>query len=128
METLYWITVLGNLYALSGYILAILIVTILSLGTYVLATLADYAYEKDKARARMCCKKIKKLALCSIIPILILTFVPSIKQLYAIYGVGTVIDAKENKEIQKLPDSAVKALNIWLENISKEEKDSTNSD
>lgn len=65
--------------------------------------------------------------LYSIIPILMVTFIPSEKQLYAIYGVGTVIDyAKGSKEVQKLPDNAVKALNVWLENVNKEEKDSNN--
>lgn len=45
-----------------------------------------------------------------------------------INGIGTVIDyAKENKEVQKLPNNAVKALNIWLENVNKEKKDSINN-
>lgn len=129
MSTLYWITVLGNLCTLSGWTLGILIVAILLLGTYAIAiATGDYADEDDKAEARKYYKITKKLALCSIIPILILTFVPSAKQLYAIYGVGTVIDyAKNSKEVQKLPDNAVKALNVWLENINKNKKDSTNN-
>lgn len=84
------------------------------MGTYAIATAtSNYADEDDKAEARKYYKITKKLALCSIIPILILAFVPSTKQLYAIYGVGTVIDyAKGSKEVQKLPDNAVKALNM----------------
>lgn len=51
--------------------------------------------------------------------------IPSKDELYAIYGVGTVLDyAKSSKEVQKLPDNAVKALNIYLEDIQK--TDSTN--
>lgn len=130
MSTLYWITVLGNLCTLSFWALVILIVVIISLGTYALVTVADaYADEEDKAKARICCKRVGKLALCSIIPILILVFVPSTNQLYTIYGVGTVIDyTKGSKEVQKLPDNAVKALNVWLENVNKDKKDSTNND
>ena len=46
--------------------------------------------------------------------------VPSKEELYAIYGVGSVIDyAKSSKEVQKIPDNAVKALNIYLEDIQK---------
>ena len=48
--------------------------------------------------------------------------IPSKNELYAIYGVGSVIDyAKSSKEVQKLPDNAVKALNVYLENIQKED-------
>lgn len=119
METLYWITVLGNLYNLSFVVLTILIVAIMFLSIHAFTTgTSDYADEEDKAKAKKYYSITKKLALCSIIPIFILTFIPSTEQLYAIYGVGTVIDyAKENKEIQKLPDNAVKALNIWFKNI-----------
>ena len=54
-------------------------------------------------------------------------FAPSIEQLYAIYGVGTVIDyAKESNEVKKLPDNAVKSLNVWIENVNKDKKDSIN--
>lgn len=128
MNALYWITVLSNLCTLSFGVLSILIIVIILLGTYAFATgTGDYADEEDKAEAKKYYRITKKLALCSIIPTLILTFVPSTKQLYAIYGVGTVIDyAKNSKEVQKLPDNAVKALNVWLENINKNKKDSTN--
>lgn len=55
-----------------------------------------------------------------LLPLYIL--IPSKTELYAIYGVGTVLDyAKSSKEVQKLPDNAVKALNIYLENIQKED-------
>ena len=51
--------------------------------------------------------------------------IPSRDELYEIYGVGTVLDyAKSSKEVQKLPDNAVKALNIYLEDI--QNRDSTN--
>ena len=51
--------------------------------------------------------------------------IPSKNELYAIYGIGSIIDyAKDSKEVQKLPDNAVKALNAYLENVQK--RDSTN--
>lgn len=130
MRTLYWIAVLDNLCTMSSCILFILVLAIILLFVYAFATGTDaYADEEDKKEADIYYRRARKLALCSIIPILILTFVPSAKQLYAIYGVGTVIDyTKNSKEIQKLPDNAVKALNIWLENVNKDKKDSSNKD
>lgn len=94
-----------------------------------LENLKKYFADTSKEQQDKCFKIVKKLALCSIITILILIFVPSEKQLYAIYGVGTVIDyAKGSKEVQKLPDNAVKALNVWLENVNKDKKDFLNKD
>ena len=63
---------------------------------------------------KVCCIGVLvSLGLCILIP--------SKKELYGIYEVGTVLDyAKDNKEVQKLPDNTVKALNIYLENMQKE--------
>lgn len=123
MSTLYWLTVLGNIYTLSKIILIILLIVTLFISLKGLIEETDeYACEDDKINAKKYYKVAKKLALYSIIPILIIIFTPSRNQLYAIYGVGTVIDyAKSSKEVQKLPDNAVKALNIYLENIQKED-------
>lgn len=70
-------------------------------------------------------KRIWKISLTGfIISLTVEIMVPSKDDLYAIYGVGSVIDyAKGSKEVQKFPDNAVKALNVWLENI--QERDST---
>lgn len=129
MEILYWITVLGNLYTLGRVLLIILLVVacsiICGIGIY---ALVNFPFIKeDEIRIKKAFNIVKKSLLYSILPLLIVTFVPSTKQLYAIYGIGTIIDyAKGNKEIQKLPNNAVKALNVWLENVNKEKKDSIN--
>lgn len=131
MNTLYWITVLGNLYTLGRVLLIILLavtcIIICGIGIYALVSFPFI--EEDKIRIKKAFNIVKKLLLYSILPLLIVTFVPSTKQLYAIYGVGTVIDyTKSSKKVQKLPDNAVKALNVWLENVNKDKKDSTNND
>lgn len=124
MNILYWIIVLGNLCTLGQVLLTILLMTAWGTGCYALI-ICPYDKE-DEMRKKKASKIAKKCLLYSILPFLIVTFIPSAKQLYAIYGVGTVIDyAKENKEVQKLPDNAVKALNVWLENTNKDKKDST---
>lgn len=100
MSTLYWIAVLGNLCTMSSCILFILVLAIILLCVHAFATGAGaYADEEDKKEADIYYRRARKLALCSIIPILILTFVPSTKQLYAIYGIGTVIDYTKFKKV-----------------------------
>lgn len=47
-------------------------------------------------------------------------FIPNKNELYAIYGVGTIIDyCENNSNMKELPDNAVKALNAYLKNIEK---------
>lgn len=126
MSTLYWITVLGNINTLFT------IVVVISLAVAVLMGIGCFSCmgvsDSDIEIKRNILKIFKVSSLLAIISAIILLFTPSEKQLYAIYGIGTVIDyTKENKEVQKLPDNAVKALNVWFENVNKEkENDSTN--
>ena len=109
MSTLYWITVLGNLGALA------LIVFGSSLITCFLTSFEYFDPKGIPAIKRAC--KISFICLLISLPVGVLT--PSKKELYAIYGVGSY--TKDNTEVQKLPDNAVKDL----ENIQK--KDSTDN-
>ena len=117
MATLYWITVLGNISALAGVVFAI------SIGILFFSILRSFDGDTIKPN-----KKIFKISLIGIfVSLAIGILVPSKNELYAIYGVGSVLDyAKSSKEVQKLPDNAVKALNAYLENIQK--KDSKDSE
>lgn len=116
MITLYWITVLGNISVLAPvtFSLFVAFLFLLYLGVFV-----GDATKSNKKTFKVCCIGIvASLALCVLIP--------SKNELYAIYGVGSVIDyAKNSKEVQKLPDNAVKALNVYLESVQK--KDSTDN-
>lgn len=116
MSTLYWLTVLGNLRALA------LIVFGASLFT---CCLTSFEYFDSKGIPSV--KKTFKISfVCICISLAVSILIPSKTELYTIYGVGSVIDyAKDNTEVQKLPDNAVKALNIYFENIQK--KDSTDN-
>lgn len=107
MSILYWITVLGNLGALA------LIVFGSSLITCLLTSFEYFDPKGIPAIKRAC--KISFICLLVSLPVGIL--IPSKNELYAIYGVGSY--TKDNKEVQKLPDNAVKDF----ENIQK--KDST---
>ena len=112
MSTLYWITVLGNISDLAPVTFSLFAVFLFFL---YLDVFVRNATKSNKKTFKLCYIGIvASLALCVLIP--------SKTELYAIYGVGTVLDyAKSSKEVQKLPDNAVKALNVYLENIQKED-------
>ena len=55
---------------------------------------------------------------------LVLIFIPTTKEMLLIYGVGGTIDyIKRNDTAKELPDKAVKALDKYLDEISKEKQD-----
>lgn len=119
MTTLYWITVLGNISDLAG--LAFCMFAAFCFFTSFDVFADNFGLDCSKTN-----KKTFKVCFIGVLVSLTLCIlIPSKNELYAIYGIGSVIDyAKSNKEVQKLPDNAVKALNIYLESI--QNKDSTN--
>ena len=116
MITLYWITVLGNISALAP-------VTFSLFAVFLFFLYLDF-FVRDATKSN---KKTFKLCYIGIVASLALcVLIPSKNELYAIYGVGSVIDyAKNSKEVQKLPDNAVKALNVYLKSVQK--NDSTDN-
>lgn len=65
----------------------------------------------------------KKAILPFIISLTIAIFTPSTQTVFAMYGIGTVVDyVKENKELTNLPDKCIKALDMWLDKQLEEEK------
>ena len=51
-------------------------------------------------------------------------FTPSTKDLYAIYGIGGVIDyVQSNETAKQLPDKAIEALDKWIDETNKENND-----
>ena len=117
MSTLYWLTVLGNLGSLTSVVFCIFAVSLCVLSLF-------SCFDNDWSKSN---KKTFKIILIGVFVSLVLcVLIPSRNELYEIYGVGTVIDyAKDSKEVQKLPDNTVKALNVYLENIQKEDSTST---
>ena len=114
MSTLYWLTVLGNINFIA-LLTSCIFVVICFLTSF------EYFDEYGNNAIKKACK-ISFIGILVSLPLYIL--IPSKTELYAIYGVGSVINyAKGSKEMQKLPDNAVKALNVYLENI--QERDST---
>lgn len=122
MNDLYWIIALSKISTICSIICIIvpsLFCLLIMLGPPIYNEL-ECLEERTVAKVKKITKKVIKYSTITfVIALLGYMFIPNEKQLYTIYGVGTVIDyAKGNKEVQKLPDNAVKCLNIWLEEHS----------
>ena len=119
MSTLYWINVLDNINFLFVFIF------IASLLFSVAIALVNLVYTTDEISETLDYKyfiKAKHWAYTLlIISTLVITFVPSKRELYIIYGIGGTIDyLKENPTAKELPDKCIKALDTWVDNLNKE--------
>lgn len=120
MSTLYWISVLDNINFLFVFIF---IASLLFSVAIFLVNLTCMPYEISETLDYKRFIKIKNLAyIILIISTLVITFVPSKRELYIIYGVGGTIDyLKDNPTAKELPDKCIKALDTWVDNFNKEE-------
>ena len=115
MNDLYIISIVGNLGALvavTGFLC--LLIGALIYGT-VLYDASEYDTQKEKEAQRRSKKKANKLLIIGFISVLLCCFIPSTKEMYAIYGIGGVIDyVKGNEKAKKLPDKVIDALDKYL--------------
>lgn len=119
MSTLYWISVLDNINFLFVFIF------IASLIFSIAIALVDLVYTTDEISVVLDYKRFIKTKhwayILLIISTLVITFVPSKRELYIIYGIGETIDyLKNNPTAKELPDKCIKALDTWVDNLNKE--------
>lgn len=119
MSELYWLGVLGNLHDCGEIVVILSILVLLGLGIWTITFGSEY----DEPF-----KKIKRTFKCSIYALVfginICLFIPSTKSLFIIYGVGGTIDyLKENKDANKIPDKCIKALDKYMDDVLKEDKE-----
>lgn len=123
MNDLYIITILGNL---GGLVIIVgLLCLLVGVVLYGYATFEadDYLTQEEKEAQRYNKKKAYKLLIIGFIAILISCFIPNTKEMYAIYGIGGVIDyVKGNQKAKKLPDKVIDALDKYLDEQKEEEK------
>lgn len=119
MSELYWLNVLGNLNDLGGAIAALSILVFLSLGFWI------FMCNTDDLEPSPFIKKMFKCSLFAVVlGVVMATFIPTTKNLLIIYGVGGTIDYfKENKDANKIPDKCIKALDKYLDDALKEDKE-----
>ena len=120
MSTLYWISVLDNINFL------FVLIFIASLLFSVASILINLTCIPDEISETLDYKRFIKAKHWAytllIISTLVITFVPSKRELYIIYGVGETIDyLKDNPTAKELPDKCIKALDTWVDNFNKEE-------
>ena len=114
MSELYWITVLGNISAVS---ISILIGLAFLWAGIVIGFAVSSSSDPFDTEMRDKLKSVsKKLVLPTIIFLLLSIFIPSSRELMAIYGIGGVIDyVQENPDAKQLPDKYIKVLNKWAD-------------
>lgn len=119
MSELYWLNVLGYLHDVGGAIAVLSLLVSLSLGFWL------FMCATDGEETLPIIKKVFKGSLFAIVlGVVMAIFIPSTKNLLTIYGVGGTIDyLKENKDANKIPDKCVKALDKYLDDALKEDKD-----
>ena len=72
-------------------------------------------------------RNAKRCAIALFVSVFINIFIPTTNQALLIYGVGGTIDyIKSNETAKQLPDKCVKALDKWVENLTKEENQQEN--
>lgn len=119
MSEIYWLNVLGYLHDVGSAIAVLSLFVSFSLGLWL------FMCATDGEETLPIIKKVFKGSMFAIVlGVVMVTFIPSTKKLLIIYGVGGTIDyLKENKDANKIPDKCVKALDKYLDDALKEDKD-----
>ena len=119
MELFYWITrfdalrmVFDTILISSGILGGILVVVLIIGNTDI-----------DECHFKSILKYLKIFASAFIITLILKAFVPSTKEAFMIYGVGSTIEyLKDNEKAMGLPDKCINALDAWVEELNKKEK------
>ena len=78
--------------------------------------------ERNIETSKMCLYLAKRFAIAFFVSVFINTFTPTTNEALLIYGVGGTIDyIKSNYTAKQIPDKCVKALDKYLDKLTKEE-------
>ena len=84
-------------------------------------------WEQHIETSKMCLYFAKRCAVVFCVSIFINIFTPTTNEALLIYGVGGTIDyIKSNDTAKQIPDKCVKALDKYLDNLTKEENQKEN--
>lgn len=122
MKEIYWIQVIGNVGDMTAAVLIFSIFASILLAVGVIAY--DTYDDKWRERQYQLLKRFMKYAFITLfIAAIGFVFIPSNKQMLAIYGVGGTIDyIKNNDKAKELPDKVVDALTRYLDEVYDNEK------
>ena len=130
MNEIYWITRLDGI---CGFLTIIAVFSVIA--TVVLFFIGlikrseAYIYDEDSPTFeqhietyKMCLYFAKRFAIAFFVSFFMNTFIPTTNEALLIYGVGGTIDyIKSNDTAKQIPDKCVKALDKWVDNLTKEE-------
>lgn len=124
MEYIYWIQRLGILSNVCWAVFGLSLTACLILGIYLLVE-GDDCYEDTKREKRY----FKTALILGTISLIGGVFVPTEKELYAIYGIGGTIDyIKDNDTAKQLPDKVINVLDAWVDKQLEENKEGRQND
>lgn len=113
MGEIYWLTRLDGLNTFSSIIMGIGIALSLFVIVWEVAVNVEATFTKYKSFVNKCAKIIFPT---TFIGILMTIFIPTTKEAFLIYGVGSAVDyIKSNDTAKQLPDKCVKALDKWVD-------------
>ena len=135
MNEIYWIT---RLDAICAFLWIVSLLSFLLLGILLfVAKISKINAENDEEncedwneymqRYKECMRYAKIGVIVFLVSVFINIFIPTTNQALLIYGVGGTIDyIKSNDTAKQLPDKCVKALDKYLDNLTKEENQKQN--
>ena len=130
MNEIYWIT---RLDAICAFLWIVSLLSFLLLGILLfVAKISKINAENDEEncedwneymqRYKECMRYAKIGVIVFLVSVFINIFIPTTNEALLIYGVGGTIDyIKSNNTSKQLPDKCVKALDKYLDNLTKEE-------
>lgn len=134
MNEIYWITRLDGIHTVCSTFIFISIFAIIFflIGVAIKEINKEYkeaeGFDLDWAIGKSMAKVTKPFVILGVIALLINMFVPTTKEALLIYGVGGAVDyVQSNETIKRLPDKAVEALDKYLDELNKDEKDGENN-
>ena len=135
MNEIYWITRLDGICGVLNLIavlsvIATVVLFFIGLSKRCYADIHNEDSETLKQHietSKMCLYFAKRCAIIFFVSVFINFFIPTTNEALLIYGVGGTIDyIKSNDTAKQLPDKCVKALDKYLDNLTKEENQKEN--
>ncbi len=133
MTEFYWIT---RLDAIHGLLTGLIFLGILFTVFFILGEIlkqrnkrfnTEDEEDEDYVMGQMCKKVSKPFVFIGIIALVAITFIPTTKEAFMIYGFGKTIDyIKSSDKTKQLPDKVVDALIRYADSIEKEENKEQN--
>ena len=130
MNEIYWITRLDGICEFLNFISVFSFIATVILFFIVLLERSDadiynkgsQTWKRHIENSKMCLYFAKRCAVVFCVSVFINIFIPTTNEALLIYGVGGTIDyIKSNDTSKQLPDKCVKALDKYLDNLTKEE-------